>query len=101
MRCLPYPIAAQASSVPPRILLLDPSSQKPPSHRLPRPPCGAPPRKPLNILSNDCAKFPTHCLGTVALRHLRLHSALALCQPAQDFAQPASVHPRSEERRVG
>jgi hypothetical protein len=78
MRRLPYPIAAQASSVPPRILLLDASSQKPPSHRLPRRPCGARPRMQFELLSSDCAMFPSHYLGTVALRHLRLHSALAL-----------------------
>src|ERR1700730_10258814 len=44
MHRLPYPIAAQASSVPPRVLLLDASSQKPPGHRLPPRACVARPR---------------------------------------------------------
>ena len=66
--CLRDPIAAQGSSVPPRTLQLTASSQKPPSHRLLRRPCVARPRMEFELLSSDCAKLPTHCWGTVALR---------------------------------
>jgi len=95
--CLRDPIVAQVSSVPPRILQLAASSQKPPSHRLLRRPCVARLRMQFALLSSDCAKLPTHGLGTAALRHLRLHSVSALWQPAQDFAQPASLPGRPGE----
>ena len=51
------------------------------SHRLLRPPCVARPRMQFELLSSDCANFPTHCLGTVALfgNSGAAASPLALC----------------------
>ena len=73
--CLRDPIAAQVSSVPPRILQLAASSQKPPSHRPLRRSCVARPRMQFELLSSDCAKASNSLFGNSGAAASRL----ALC----------------------
>lgn len=80
--CLRDPIAAQVSSVPPRILQLAASSQKPPSHRPLRRSCVTRPRMQFELLSSDCAKA-SHSLfgnsGAAASRLALCFGSLAAC----------------------